>query len=165
MVKVILVFLWIYASVSVGDPISKRARTPKELELKILEKLFTDLTSSREVRVMVLGEKTPYYISLFAGGSEVLRPVGSCEEADLLFLAGGYEGDIPRRCRGKVVFSSRKKHIFLWEDVVGAFFWKKGRPNLLLIKERLEEKSIKLPREYEKFIEPLEGAVVPRRVT
>ena len=37
-------------------------------------------------------------------------------------------------------------------DIVGAFYWKKGRSQLLFIKNRLDEYNITLPREYKDFI-------------
>jgi hypothetical protein len=37
-------------------------------------------------------------------------------------------------------------------DIVGAFYWKKGRSQLLFIKNRLDAYSITLPNEYKNFI-------------
>lgn len=38
-----------------------------------------------------------------------------------------------------------------FSDIVGAFYWKKGRSQLLFIKKRLDDYNITLPKEYEKF--------------
>jgi len=54
-----------------------------------------------------------------------------------------------------------KKHIFvlnydLLETIpnsFGAFFWKKGRPNIVFIKPRLKEQLLKLSSELEPYIE------------
>lgn len=37
-------------------------------------------------------------------------------------------------------------------DIVGAFYWKKGRSQLLFIKNRLDAYNITLPNEYKNFI-------------
>ncbi|MEA3434487.1 MAG: hypothetical protein U9R13_07860 [Campylobacterota bacterium] len=37
-------------------------------------------------------------------------------------------------------------------DIVGAFYWKKGRSQLLFIKNRLDPYNITLPDEYEDFL-------------
>jgi len=37
-------------------------------------------------------------------------------------------------------------------DIVGAFYWKKGRSQLLFIKNRLDAYNITLPKEYEDFM-------------
>lgn len=36
---------------------------------------------------------------------------------------------------------------------VGAFFWQKGRPNIIFSEKRLKELSIKLPNKFDKYIE------------
>lgn len=38
------------------------------------------------------------------------------------------------------------------DDIVGAFYWRKGRSQLLFIKKRLKEHDITLPREYQSFM-------------
>ncbi len=37
-------------------------------------------------------------------------------------------------------------------DIVGAFYWRKGRSQLLFIKNRLDDYNITLPKEYEDFM-------------
>jgi len=37
------------------------------------------------------------------------------------------------------------------EDIVGAFYWRKGRAQLLFVENRLKRYSIILPKEYQKF--------------
>jgi hypothetical protein len=38
------------------------------------------------------------------------------------------------------------------KDIVGAFYWRKGRSQLLFIKSRLDAYHVTLPDEYQKFI-------------
>ena len=53
------------------------------------------------------------------------------------------------------------KHIFVLDydmlsdipESFGAFFWKKGRPNIVFIKPRVEKQSLKLSPELSKYIE------------
>lgn len=57
--------------------------------------------------------------------------------------------------------SIEKKNIILFvtdyhllkrsEDVVGAFYWRKGRSQLLFIQKRLDKKGIVLPAEFKRF--------------
>jgi hypothetical protein len=39
------------------------------------------------------------------------------------------------------------------KNALGAFYWQKGRPNITFIANRLKKKGIKLPKEYERYIE------------
>lgn len=41
------------------------------------------------------------------------------------------------------------------EDVVGGFYWQKGRPNLVFIKNKLQERGITLPKNLQNYIEDL----------
>jgi len=38
------------------------------------------------------------------------------------------------------------------DDIVGAFYWRKGRSQLLFIKKRLKQYDITLPKEYQGFL-------------
>jgi len=138
-----------------GEVIIRNFSDEKELEVRILEKIFTDITGKKKVRVVILGSKRDYFSRNISAYSERLKESKSCRKADIVFLAGVYRGKLPKGCGGKILFSSRKKDIFLRENCVGAFFWKKGRPNILFIRERLRKKRIKLPPEYNRFIESL----------
>lgn len=37
------------------------------------------------------------------------------------------------------------------DDILGAFYWRKGRSQLLFIKKRLRQQGITLPKEYQSF--------------
>lgn len=39
------------------------------------------------------------------------------------------------------------------ERFIGAFFWQKGRPNLLFLRDRLNKADLSLGREFDKYIE------------
>ena len=61
----------------------------------------------------------------------------------------------------KLVKEFPNKHIFVLKynllekipNSFGAFFWKKGRPNIVFIKPRLQEQSLKLSSDLEHYIE------------
>jgi hypothetical protein len=38
------------------------------------------------------------------------------------------------------------------DDILGAFYWRKGRSQLLFIRDRLQEYNITLPKEYKNFM-------------
>ena len=82
--------------------------------------------------------------------SEKFNIVKNCADADIVLLSTTI--DIPSTCRGKVFFGTRYKHL-KDEKVIGAFFWQKGRPNILFYKSRLDKKHIKLDRSLDKYVE------------
>jgi len=53
----------------------------------------------------------------------------------------------------KIIFVTNYKLLKDINNSVGAFYWKKGRPNIIFIKERLDKNGIKIPFEYKNYIE------------
>lgn len=51
-----------------------------------------------------------------------------------------------------IIFVTKYQLLELSKDIVGAFYWRKGRSQLLFIKNRLEQHNIKLPKEYQNFM-------------
>ena len=73
-----------------------------------------------------------------------------CAKADLVILST--TKDIPKECLTKVLFGTRYSHLKN-KNVIGSFFWQKGRPNILFYKQRLEEHKIKLDSSFDRYIE------------
>ena len=59
-----------------------------------------------------------------------------CKDADLVILST-LKG-IPQECHGKILFGTRYSHLKN-SNVIGSFFWQKGRPNILFYEERLKK--------------------------
>lgn len=51
-----------------------------------------------------------------------------------------------------IIFVTNYQLLSVSEDVVGAFYWRKGRPQLLFIKNRLDKHNVVLPEEYKSFM-------------
>jgi len=79
-----------------------------------------------------------------------LNIVTQCAKADFVILST--TKDIPKECLEKILFGTRYSHLKN-SSVIGAFFWQKGRPNILFYKKRLEKNSIKLNPKFDKYIE------------
>ena len=79
-----------------------------------------------------------------------LKIVNGCNKADVVILST--MKNLPQKCLKKVLFGTRYSHLKN-PEVVGAFFWQKGRPNILFYQERLEKKNIKLSPNFNKYIE------------
>ncbi len=75
----------------------------------------------------------------------------SCSKADIVFTSK--VEDINMKCKTGLVFATS---YYLYRHspmVVGAFFWQKGRPNIIFRKKQLEKLGIKLSREFNKYVE------------
>lgn len=51
-----------------------------------------------------------------------------------------------------IIFVTNYHFLKMSDDIVGAFYWRKGRSQLLFIKNRLEQYDIILPKEYQSFM-------------
>ena len=51
-----------------------------------------------------------------------------------------------------MLFTTDYRFLERSDDIIGAFYWRKGRSQLLFIKNRLDEHHITLPKEYEDFL-------------
>lgn len=79
-----------------------------------------------------------------------LHIVKECDKTDIVILST--TNNIPKECQEKILFGTRYSHLKN-PEVVGAFFWQKGRPNILFYKDRLKKKNIKLDSSFDKYIE------------
>ncbi len=56
--------------------------------------------------------------------------------------------------REKLIFAINYLIFKYYEkDAIGGFYWKKGRPNLLFLRQNLDKHNIKLPSEFNEFME------------
>ncbi len=79
-----------------------------------------------------------------------LKIVTECKDADIVILSTTV--NIPKECASKLLFGSRYSHLKN-KNVLGAFFWQKGRPNILFYKKRLKKQKIVLDSSFDKYIE------------
>ncbi|MEA3373523.1 MAG: hypothetical protein U9Q62_07520 [Campylobacterota bacterium] len=74
-----------------------------------------------------------------------------CEEAD--FVIASTIQNLPDSCRGKLLFATRYKVFKKHPEVFGAFFWQKGRPNIIFDALSLKEHNLTLHPSFNKYIE------------
>ncbi len=114
------------------------------LEKKIYESFFDALSTEKTPKVYVDSKKESLSLS-----SNTFTLVNSCKEADIVVMT---QSDLPEVCQSKIVFGTRYHHLKN-DFVVGAFFWQKGRPNIVFIEDRLIVKKITLPESLQDYLE------------
>ncbi|RLA70100.1 MAG: hypothetical protein DRG09_04090 [Epsilonproteobacteria bacterium] len=77
--------------------------------------------------------------------------VKSCKKAKVMILSS--EKTIPKGCNTKPILVLDYELLEKHDNAVSAFFWKKGRPNIVFISDRIKHFSISLPASYDKYIE------------
>ena len=116
-----------------------------DIASNIFEKIVTSMSHQEKPKIYVYKD-----IKAISRNMKKFNLVESCEEAEIILLSS--IKNIPATCRDKVLFGTKYRHLKN-EKVVGAFFWQKGRPNILFYKNRLNKHHIKLDSSFDKYIE------------
>lgn len=123
--------------------------------LKMYHGIFSALHANKTVSVFTSDKE---YRKVFSASKQIflaLKP----EEADIVLITN--ISTLHRILENKVIRVSDKKPILFVtnysflkysEAIVGAFYWRKGRSQLLFIKKRLQKYQIRLPKAYQNFM-------------
>lgn len=121
-----------------------------ELEAEIVLKIAKDIMKDQQIKLFIPAitplEKTIY-------GKETLL-VNSCKEANFIFIKNEHELQCTQSSN-QFILTNNYRQLKNNNHFIGAFFWSKSRPNIVLIKDRLSQKNISLPQEYQQFIEDI----------
>lgn len=119
-----------------------------ELEAKIIAKIAKNSIKDK-IKIFIPNisnmEKDVY--------SKYFTLADSCESSNFVFVKKAIDGKGLCSQNDKLFFTNNYRRLLLDKRFYGAFFWNKSRPNIVFIKRRLEEKSIKLPKSYDQFVE------------
>ena len=118
----------------------------EKLETQILSSIAHSLVHKKSVN-MCIDDKKFKNIKKYAKNIKLV----SCAKADIVFTSK--DSDMKRKCKTSLIFPTS---YYLYKHspmMVGAFFWQKGRPNIIFREKQLEHLNIKLPKNFEKYIE------------
>jgi len=82
--------------------------------------------------------------------SKILQIVDSCNEANLL-IGKSFE-ELDELCKQTPYFATSYKSYKTNKKSFGAFYWRKGRPQLKFKKEVIEELNLTLPDNLKKYV-------------
>jgi len=141
--KIIGIFLifsiWVYA-------------LDRDSTLKIYQDIFTSLSAKQVVSVYTLDSE---YQSVFKQATQ-LHVVQNPEISDIILITNISGLDTLKTLqdgdKSPIVFVTEYQLLKKSEKIVGAIYWRKGRSQLLFLKNRLEKNNITLPQKYHKFI-------------
>jgi ribosomal protein L7Ae-like RNA K-turn-binding protein len=111
-----------------------------------MEKISSVLIQKNEVSVFAKDSRNIEIVQ----ASNKLKNVLLCEDSDLILT----KIEITTLCNEKViVFATNYLAFVKSPNAIGAFFYQKGRPNIIFREENLKKHNIVLPKEFEKYIE------------
>ncbi|HFQ62322.1 MAG TPA: hypothetical protein ENK39_08535 [Epsilonproteobacteria bacterium] len=147
MKKILVLFILSYGQLVALD---------KESTLNFYQHIFTAITSAHPVFVYV---EDPEYREVFLQADKILL-AKRMKGADVLLLTSKamlekvlHQKELHLQEVKKPLLFATDYHILkASKEVIGAFYWKKGRAQLLFVKSRLKAHGIVLSSEYQKFI-------------
>ena len=72
-------------------------------------------------------------------------------DADANIIIVSNEEDIPRNT-DKILFTTEAKILEKNTNVIGAFYWKRGRPKIVFVRSRLEHFNLTIDPKFDKYI-------------
>ena len=105
-------------------------------EIELFENLFSQMFKKTKVKVYT--NKYKFF------NSKILYKVNSCKKADIVL--GPLKCDKPRFLLNYYNFKNDKK-------AIGAFYWRKGRPQLRLRKNNILRYHLHLSKEFSEYLE------------
>jgi hypothetical protein len=116
-----------------------------ETASKIFDKLFFALLQKKEIFVFTNNEDYKKVIT----NSEYLKIANTIDECDIILAT---QKDDLKSFSKKIIFTTEKEFLDYHENVVGAFYWNKGKPEIIFLKEKLEKNNLKLIESFERYI-------------
>ena len=128
----------------------------RESTLKMYHGIFTALSSKTPINVYTTDKE---YRDVFHHSKKIVLS-HTLEESDIALVTEErtlknilYVKSTNRDLDKKpIIFVTNYHFLKLSKEIVGAFYWRKGRSQLLFIKNRLKQYNISLPKEYQSFM-------------
>ncbi len=136
-----LLLLIAFITSSLHGEVSKSHTETKIIE-RIAESLFPKQT------ITAWGE-TDYQKNVIRQYKKIKEAVNS-SDADLIIVSKNLSQNLSSNT---VIITTEYEFLKKNERVIGAFFWQKGRPNLLFLRPRMEKANISLGHEFNRYIE------------
>lgn len=117
------------------------------IRVQILEKIFSGISVEEEI---VIWSDNRDILQIFEEHARY-KTAQNCRDANFVILENS--SDINKKCLDKNIFVLNYKLLTDLPQSFGALFWKKGRPNIILIEPRTKANSIKISQELEPYLE------------
>lgn len=128
----------------------------RESTLKIYHSIFHSLSSKTPISVYTHDKE---YRDVFGYSKEIFLS-DNLKDTDIILIT--HEGALNNilltmnedidNAKIPMIFVTNYNLLKMSDHAVGAFYWRKGRSQLLFIKKRLDQYEITLPEEYQKFM-------------
>lgn len=117
------------------------------LRIKILEKIITEISIDKEMKVWSDNKN----ILRTLKDHNKVKTTDNCAEATIIILQE--QNNLINACSKRAIFVLNYKLLSNIPQSFGALFWKKGRPNIVIIKSRIKAQSIQVSNDLKPYLE------------
>lgn len=153
--KILLILLSVIIYINASDNnytfLVNKYNKEIELEAKIMSNIVHDMNLSPKPSIFIPNisqvERNIY--------AELFTISDNCNDANFIFIKSDKIEEFQEceKLKNKIFFTNNYDLLLKNNHFIGAFFWSKSRPNIVFVKNRLVSNNIKLPENYDKFIE------------
>ena len=115
-------------------------------KVKLLETIMQEITLETEKSIWTDNKDLLYKLK----EGKKLNIVNSCELANLIIVENS---NLSRKCKNKKIFVLNYTLLSEIKTSFGALFWKKGRPNIIILEPRINKQSIKIKDNLNPYLE------------
>lgn len=118
-----------------------------DIKVEILEKIFSSISLGKEL--VIWSDNKDLSVEFQQKGN--FKTTDICKDATLLILEN--KKNLDRECHNKAIFVLEYTLLKDIPQSFGAMFWKKGRPNIVILAPRVKEQSIGVSETLSDYIE------------
>ncbi len=116
-------------------------------QVKILEKIISEISIDKKIKIWSDNSKILTQLK----NNKKYHVVNSCKDATIIILED--KKNLIDDCNVKYIFVLNYKLLIDLPRSFGAMFWKKGRPNIVIIEPRIEAQNITISKGLEPYLE------------
>lgn len=118
------------------------------IEQKIINKITHALCPKKQlIFVYYYGKQLPLSLKT----NPDIKITDKVDKANIIIL--GIDGWRGKKTGDKPIIVLEYSLLKKYPTAIGAYYWQKGRPNIVMLEPRLHRMRIKLPKEFEKYTE------------
>jgi len=137
--KALLIFLLSALLLSASDT--------SNLQVKILEKIISDVTLNKSLAEW--SDDKGILDRLKSHSRLIVK--NRCEDANIIILKD--KANLTKECTSKHIFVLNYQLLSDIPQSFGALFWKKGRPNIVILNPRIKAQSIQISNNLKPYLE------------
>lgn len=116
-------------------------------QAKILEKVLSDISTPKELKIWTDDTKILNELK----DHKVLNMVNTICDSNLVIIKN--KKHLSKECKADFIFVLQYNLLNEIPNSFGAMFWKKGRPNIVIIEPRINKQNISISKDLEPYLE------------